>query len=657
MSSLKQSLILLTLLSMVLPTGCAGDAQSGNAMDNHTMYQGNAPEFPKNMEWLNTDHPLSLKELHGKIVLLDFWTYCCINCMHIIPDLKKLEHKYTDELVVIGVHSAKFLTEQGTDNIRQAILRYDLEHPVVNDKDFKIWKSYGAQGWPTLVLIDPDGNIATRRSGENIYDDMNRQIAKLVQKFAGRIDTTHMNFALEKNKSPITFLRFPGKVTADATNNRLYITDSNNNRIVITDLNGKLLDTIGSDKAGQTDGSFDTAEFFHPQGTVLDGDVLYIADTENHLIRMADLSDKTVSTIAGVGKQVYVREPDGMARETGLNSPWDLTLANNTLYIAMAGSHQLWQIDLRDKHIRLFAGNGTENIVDGSRHVAELAQPSGVTTDGEEIYFADSEVSAVRRANISDNGRVHTIIGHGLFKFGDVDGNYRTARFQHPLGIVYVNGMLYVADTYNNKIKKVDPKKRTSKTYAGTGKPGMQDGTLSEATFDEPGGIAYANGKLYVADTNNHLIRVIDMQSKTVSTLKISNIGEKKEMQAFHPGDYNGKIQSAGMTDFSSLDSIRLKIELPKDYKLNPLAESAIHLFTPDGSFNRSWKLEFTTLTKPVMAGMQADTLYAELLLYYCREDNEGLCYIDNPLLEIKNDKMQTSEKETFTLNYHVSME
>lgn len=651
---MKKTLLAGLILSFLFSAGCVGEAQTGGAVDLRN-YDGNAPEFPKHMEWLNTDQPLTLHKLRGKIVLLDFWTYCCINCMHIIPDLKKLEHKYADELVVIGVHSAKFLTEQGTDNIRQAILRYDLEHPVVNDKDFKIWKSYGANAWPTLVLIDPRGDIVLKRSGENIYDALDQKIGQLTKQYADIIDTTRRHFALEKHKTPDTFLRFPGKVLADGQNNRLYITDSNNNRIIVTDLDGDLQEIIGSGEEGQRDGSFEKAQFFHPQGLALDGDNLYIADTENHLIRKADLADHNVTTIAGVGKQVYQRHPDGPAKTTGLNSPWDLTIDDNVLYIAMAGSHQLWQMNLRNKHISLFAGSGYENIQDGPAEQAQLAQPSGITSHGNTIYFADSEVSAVREASISEKGKVSTIIGHGLFKFGDVDGNYKKARFQHPLGIVYVDSRLYVADTYNNKIKQVNPEKRYSTTYAGTGKAGMQDGAWNKATFDEPGGISYADGKLYVADTNNHLIRIINMDSRMVSTLKIQGMGEKSEPSQFNQQEYAGKIHSINTVSLQSLDTLKFDLQLPHGFKINPLASSAVHIFTSDKSVNIRREIDSTHFSEPIQQPVTADTLYAELLVYYCQKDNEGLCYIDNSLFEFgRNSNGVTG---SYTLSYEITLD
>lgn len=634
---MKSLTTLLILIGLFATFGCADNSRGMSQMRNKSEYV-NAPEFPEDMEWLNTDRELSLSQFEGKIVLLDFWTYCCINCIHILPDLKKLENQYKEELVVIGVHSAKFFTEQGTDNICQAILRYNITHPVVNDKNLRIWDEYAARAWPTLVLINPDGKIVLKRSGENIYEDLNAAIQEIIKNFKGDIDRTPVDFALEKEKTPETFLKFPGKVTANAANDRLYITDSNNNRIVVTDLDGNLIKTIGSGKQGQQDGAFDEAQFNQPQGTAVLGNSLYIADTQNHLIRRADLETETVETIAGVGKQVYHRMPDGQATSTGLNSPWDVTVVDSTLYIAMVGSHQLWRMDLKTGHITLHAGSGRENIIDADLRAAQLAQPSGLTSDGEKLYFADSEVSGIRSADIDPRGDVRTIIGHGLFEFGDKDGNHRRARFQHPLGIAYVGGMLYIADTYNNKIKRVDPEERYAETIAGTGEPGMKDGPANSATFDEPGGLSYADGKLYIADTNNNLVRVFDLERKQVSTLKIQGIrGGMAETSEFDRGSFSGIVRETTEVRLNLLNKLHFDVQLPEDYKLNSLAESQLRLISKDGNILRT--NEITELPETiVLQSLEAKSLkYAELLIYYCRKDNEGLCLIDNSLVEFKD--------------------
>ncbi|MEE9200587.1 MAG: thioredoxin-like domain-containing protein [Candidatus Brocadiales bacterium] len=480
-----------------------------------------APEFPEGMEWLNTGgKPVRLADLHGKMVLLDFWTYCCINCMHVIPELKRLEAKYPNNLVVIGVHSAKFPNEHGTRNIRQAIMRYGLEHPVVNDGDFRIWNTYGVRAWPTLVLIDPEGHIVSRYSGEGNEEDIDRQIEHYLKRYRQKdmLDETPFATVLERAQLEPSPLSFPGKILADPERDRLFIADSGHNRIVITRRDGQVLDVAGSGGQGAKDGAFEEASFSNPQGMALSGDTLYVADTDNHLIRSLDLAKRTVTTIAGNARQAGFLSTGGLGTKAALSSPWDLALTGKNLYIAMAGVHQIWVMDLTNTLIEPYAGNRREGIRDGALDAGEMAQPSGISTstDGKKLYVADSETSSIREI---DARGIRTIIGRGLFIFGDRDGNSNEARLQHPLGVVYHDGLVYVADTYNHKIKVVDPVEKTSKTFLGSGRPGHKDG--GDAEFYEPGGIDFADGKFYIADTNNNAIRVANGD---VTTLEIKGL-------------------------------------------------------------------------------------------------------------------------------------
>jgi sugar lactone lactonase YvrE len=275
---------------------------------------------------------------------------------------------------------------------------------------------------------------------------------------------------------------------------------------------------------GKADGAFAKARFNDPQGMALKGDTLYVADRKNHLIRALDLKKQTVRTVAGTGEQGRDRDADGPALKTGLNSPWDLWLEGNRLCIAMAGHHQIWVMDLARKQIAAFAGSGREDLRDGSLSRSEFAQPSGLCSDGKTLYVADSETSSIRAVPLTGRGEVRTIVGEGLFDFGDVDGVGDRVRLQHALGVACHDGLLYVADTYNSKIKVLDPVKRTCKTFLG----GEPDGWLATPLFNEPGGICYAAGKLYVADTNAHRIRVVDLKTKTVSTLRLVGVEAPK---------------------------------------------------------------------------------------------------------------------------------
>ena len=486
-----------------------------------------APELEGGTAWLNSAGPVRLADLKGHIVLLDFWTLCCINCIHTLPDLAKLEAKYPGILVVIGVHSPKFPNEKETESIRKAILRYEVAHPVVNDAEMAIWRRYGVQSWPTLVLIDPEGNIHRIGSGEGLYSALDAEIGKLVQTYRAKkmLDEKPKRFELarftETGASP---LFFPGKVLADQKSNRLFIADSTHHRIVITDLDGKKIAIAGTGQSGMTDGPFDKATFSDPQGMALGDGVLYVADRKNHAIRRLNLKDLTVQTCAGTGQQErYARGQGGPARTTGLNSPWDLLLQGRKLYIAMAGHHQIWTLDLDKNRVDLFAGDGRENRRDGSLAEAEFAQPSGLTTDGKTLWVADSETSSIRAVSLMGKGEVKTLVGRALFTFGDVDGVGNDVRLQHALGVAYKDGKLYVADTYNSKIKVLDPATRSCKTFVGE-----RGGGAEASTFNEPGGLSFAGNKLYIADTNGHRIRVVDMTTREVTTLGLQGVEAPK---------------------------------------------------------------------------------------------------------------------------------
>ena len=611
-----------------------------------------APELTGGRGWLNTDKPLTIAALKGKVVLLDFWTYGCINCIHIIPDLKRLEAKYPNQLVVIGVHSAKFENEKDTENIRRIILRYELEHPVYNDADFKVWQSYGVRAWPTQVLIDPAGYVIGSVSGEGNYDLIDQVVAKVIAEFRkrGELNEEPLKLTLERAKVGDLPLAFPGKILADAKGDRLFIADSNHNRLVITKLDGTLVETIGTGAPGAIDGAFAKASFYRPQGMALDGDGLYVADTENHLIRRVDLKTKTVQTVAGTGQQALDYFKQGPARTIALSSPWDLQLVGRQLYITMAGTHQIWKLDLDKQEVSTFAGSGREARQDGPLLDAGFAQPSGIASDGKKLYVADSESNIIRAINIA-SGEVETLVGGDLFDFGDVDGSGDEVRLQHPLGVFASDGEVLIADTYNHKIKELDPKARTVKTFLGTGKPGQSDGAVP--SFYEPAGLSVANGKIYVADTNNHAIRVVDIKTKRTSTLNIKDLQPPASSAVAATETESGpnaeEIKVAPQTLRAGSDSaVVVQVELPRGYHLNPaapqrysisvesgphqlglLSDSELGAIGHDKLVSRSLKNPQLPLRIPIRAFDPGKAeLRLQLTLFYCREDNTGTCRI-----------------------------
>ncbi len=624
-----------------------------------------APPFPSDVEWLNTARPLPLEQLRGKVVLLDFWTYGCINCMHIIPDLKRLEEKYPNELVVIGVHSAKFANERESENIRQIILRYELEHPVINDQNFEVWERYGAQAWPTLVLIDPAGNVVGSHSGEGIFEPFDRVIGGLVEEFdaQGALDRTPLPLKLEREGLPETVLSFPGKVLADSASNRLFIADTNHNRIVVADLSsGQVQALIGAGEGGFADGTFRTAQFFHPQGLALDaaGTTLYVADTGNHALRRVELGAGTVETIAGTGEQPrrYPGE-SGLGPEVALNSPWDVTVVGDELFVAMAGSHQLWVMTLSSGLIGPWVGSGREALINGVPPYAALNQPSGLTYDPatERLYFADSEASAIRYATLGDPPDVGTLVGTGLFDFGDQDGVGAEARLQHPLGVVAHEGLIYVADTYNSKIKIVDPATREARTLAGDG-AGWRDGP--NPLFYEPGGLDIAGGTLYVADTNNHSIRLLNLATGDASTLVLTGI--ERLLPTAEEAPFRGElVVLPPLTVGQGEGSVRLDVALPSGYKINGLApfsmawqtEGAAIVLAPDA--DRSILEPTFPLELPASFREGETLLTADLAIYYCEAATEALCLIQQVRLQVPV-RVQPTGQPLLPLDYAIPL-
>ncbi len=632
-----------------------------------------APEFPTGLDWINVAQPLTMTALRGKVVLLDFWTYGCINCIHIIPDLKRLETEFDKELVIVGVHSAKFKNEGNTANIRYIVQRYEVTHPVINDKDFQIWQTYGVEAWPTSILIDPQGKVLGMYSGEGVYAVMQPVIQGMIAEFDAKklVDRTPLKLSPELAKRKDSLLSFPGKVLADPAGNRLFISDSNHNRVVIADLKTYAVKAvIGSGSPGLKDGDYTTAMLYRPQGLALNGDTLYVADTENHALRAIDLKAQKVSTAAGTGQQAKARRIGGPGPQTALNSPWDVAYDNGVVYIAMAGPHELWAYDVAAGTVKPYAGSGQEGIVDGAFDQAQLAQPSGITTDGKVLYFADSEASAIRIADLKPDGGVKTIVGTGLFDFGDVDGMANEVRLQHALGVtVGSDGKLYVADTYNSKIKVIDPQMRASKTLFGS-TPGMRDG--KDPQFYEPGGINYADGKLYIADTNNDAIRVADLNTGEVTTVQFPNpealkiapatTGKAEAAPDVPDSEFIGQIiQMDTLKAAPGAGKLTLNIKLPDGYKFNDIAPFTLHVnqagdvakVAPTDN-DVSMVEPKMPVSVPITFKEGQTTLKLDANVFYCEAVNESRCYPAQLRLVVPLTVSANGGKAEITVEYTV---
>ena len=612
-----------------------------------------APDFPEGIDWINVPAPLTMEGLRGKAVILDFWTYGCINCIHMIPTLQELEAKYGDALVVISIHSAKFENEGETQNIRQIVQRYGLHHPVINDSDFTVWQMYGVNAWPTFFVIDPRGNVLAKQPGEIPFEAFDRVIGGMIDTFdaVGEINREPLELALEGAGQPAGLLAYPGKILADEAGGRLFISDSSHNRIVVADLNTyEVQDVIGSSEEGFADGDFETAMFDTPQGMALRADVLYVADMENHAIRAVNLNDRTVTTIAGTGEQLFGRPLMGTApaSRAQLSSPWDLAFGtDDELYVAMAGTHQIWRLYVNDQLIEPAIGNGAEGLVNSSFADSELAQPSGLFYRDGVLYFADSESSTIRAADSTTN-TLQTVAGtleNSLFDFGDIDGTVGTSRLQHPLGVSGgAEGLVYVADTYNSRIKAIDPATNEIMTLAGGEGGGFLDGVGQEAEFYEPGGLAWAGNRLFVADTNNHVIRVIDLTTQEVSTVAFPN-PERLQIEGRTTviGGNRAAAETLTLperTVTAGEGAIVVRIALPQGYKINPDAPSRSEWNNAGEAVEipeveRAQGFDNVEFRVPVTLNEGSDTLSGYLTTYYCEAVQETLCFIDDVRIEV----------------------
>lgn len=468
-----------------------------------------AISFPAGLPWLNVARPLTLDDLRGKVVILDFWTYGCINCVHVLEDLHRLEKKYGHKLAVIGVHTPKFDNEKNIKTLRRILLRYGIQHPVVNDVDRTLATSYGMRAWPTQYLINPVGKVLGKVEGEGNYQLLDELISGLLTEHAAVIDDKPLPLALEKMATGL--LAAPGKI---ATSERyVAISDTLHHRIILTDHQGQIKKILGGSEPGLVDGLAAQARFSSPQGLVFSERGLYVADTGNHSIRFFSFKTGEVTTVAGNGNNEVYRSGVFDATEIGLRSPWALALRDRQLYIAMAGIHQIWRLDLAKEKISPWAGSGRESIDDGDLSASSFSQPSGLSLLGDALYVADAEVSAVRQISLSER-EVSTLVGTGLFDFGDQDGAFPQAKLQHVLGIAALTDKkLYISDTYNHKLKLLDLDRQTVQTVLGDGQPGQ--GRKAALRLNEPGGLAILGDLVLIADTNNDRIVAYDTKTRS----------------------------------------------------------------------------------------------------------------------------------------------
>jgi thiol-disulfide isomerase/thioredoxin len=449
-----------------------------------TSFRVRAPELSGAGGWINTAEPLSLAALRGRIVLLDFWTFCCANCLHVLDELRPLEAEFADVLVVVGIHSPKFAHEADHAAVVAAVERYDVRHPVLDDPDLAMWRQYAVRAWPTLVVVDPEGYVVAQASGEGHAAGLAEVVRDLVATHSARGTLRRGDAPYVPPPVAETPLRFPAK--AIDTPLGLLVSDTGHHQVVLLSAEGEVV--------RRYDG------FTEPQGLCLlpDGGVA-VADTVAHLVRRLDLDTGSVTTLAGTGAQLRGAPFAGPALAQPLSSPWDLAWYETRLVIAMAGIHQLWAYD--GSTVGVIAGTAAEGLRDGVASEAWLAQPSGLSVGTDRLWFADAETSALRWYR---DGEVGTAVGRGLFDFGHVDGPASEALFQHPLGVhARADGTVLVCDTYNGALRSYDPATGLVSTLA--------------AGLAEPSAAVERSGEVWVVESAGHAVTRPLMRAETVA--------------------------------------------------------------------------------------------------------------------------------------------
>ncbi|MEU9457518.1 NHL domain-containing thioredoxin family protein [Streptomyces sp. NPDC058322] len=468
-----------------------------------------APELVGKGGWLNTgDQQYTLADLRGRIVVLDFWTFCCVNCLHVLDELRELEEKHRDTLVIIGVHSPKFVHEAEHQAVVDAVERYEVHHPVLDDPELATWKQYAVRAWPTLVVIDPEGYVVAQHAGEGHAHAIAKLVEELEAEHAAKGTLRRGDGPYVAPEPVATHLRFPGKALL-LPDGGFLVSDTTRHRLVEIESDGETVRRhIGAGERGFGDGGPEAARFSEPQGlAVLPDGRIAVADTVNHAIRAFDPATGETTTLAGTGRQWWQGSPtSGPAREVDLSSPWDVAWFADRLWIAMAGVHQLWTYDPVTQTVRVAAGTTNEGLVDGPADEAWFAQPSGLATsaDGERLWVADSETSSVRHVERDGTGfAVRTAVGTGLFDFGHRDGAAGQALLQHPLGVTALpDGSVAVCDTYNHALRRYDPASDEVTTLA--------------TDLREPSDAVLVDGDLVVVESARHRLTRLRLPEEAV---------------------------------------------------------------------------------------------------------------------------------------------
>ncbi len=600
----------------------------------------------ENEQWFNLTRPLQISDLEDRVILLHFWSYSCVSCIESLPKIKELQKEYGSKLVIIGIHSPIFSSEKDYDVVKKAILRHDINYPVINDPLRRIWQDFAIKEWPSFIVINPYGVVKNRFEGKNNIEKLNKYLASLIKKYKFQISRDSLPILLEKYNNIGNVLSFPTKL-AFANNFTyktrqlpvIFVANTGQNSISVSTLTGETLLKIGNSKAGLVDGSFDVVSFNSPQGLLFEDNKLYVADTGNHAIRVVNFKEAKVQTIIGNGiRGDIIQDSDVDGKTIALSSPTDIEFFpdNNNLVISNSGTNQILLYNINEQDISVFAGNGKEGVADGKYPENSLAQTADMSVYANKLYFVDALSSTLR--SINEEGEIKTLIKSNNEKAIDgnssefatekvIDSTNQNQHLQSPRGLIVDDTGIYIADSHNNRLRKYDFTSLQLRDLVGS-KRGEELG--QKTNFDEPSGIISVLDRFYVADTNNNRIVMV---SRSNFESELLNIMPPLKLHKEGFLQYLPNLDNQSEITLKSANEIDLKIILQQGWKINEQGPSFINLLVikedqqADLLANFDWNLiKKKELKLPKLEAQKQYLLQGKI--YYCKDAKNSLCYI-----------------------------
>ena len=614
----------------------------------------------KKEKLINLSKPLSNSLLKDKIIVLDFWNYSCVSCIEGIEKIKKLQERFGNKVLFIGVHSSRFQNEKRQLAVKKSVIKHDITYPVINDDDLKLFNHFEVDAFPTAILISPKGKIYKKyRGNAEVAKHLKKDIKKLISKNKFSLNRSPAPLRLAKYDTLGNILSFPSKIiyVKEFTYGvhkklpALFISNSAQNNIIVSALSGKIIAKIGSGEEMLHDGDFSTASFKMPQGLEFYDNKLYVADTANHAIRMIDFNSKKVSTLIGNGQKGEILKFSGKksAQNIQLNYPSDVELRKKELIIANLGSNQILSYNIVDNNLSIIAGNGQNKTQDGKYPNNSLSKPADIAIHDSKIYFLDSASSTLRY--IDKNNNVTTLIGDSNEIRGFKDGKLGEAMLQNPLGLDVDETGIYIADSFNHAIRKYSFKNKRLNTLTG-GTVGVDIGSQKHSKFDEPSSIFATPSSFFIVDSNNN--RIIETDRQKLSS-KIIDIIPQLKLPKKSFLEYMPNLQSSEQVSIAADSKIEIEIDIAQNWKLNDSAPSFINLLqitdSNEADLIASFDWQEISLKKLKISSLKHNKRYIlQGVIYHCENRKDALCFVKSYEKRIIANKSAKTKKITIKL-------